>query len=76
ITGPSGSGKSTILKLLNGLIPELYPGELHGEVRLAGRVTTATPIQELGRAAGTVFQNPRAQFFTAKVLEELAFAGE
>ncbi|MBS5748865.1 ABC transporter [Actinotignum timonense] len=76
ITGPSGSGKSTILKLLNGLIPELYPGELHGEVRLAGLSTTATPIQELGRAAGTVFQNPRAQFFTAKVLEELAFAGE
>lgn len=76
ITGPSGSGKSTILKLLNGLIPELHEGELTGEVHLAGYNTQESDLQQLGRIAGMVFQNPRAQFFTANVTEELAFASE
>lgn len=76
ITGPSGCGKSTILKLLNGLIPELFSGDLSGKVTLAGHETTSTDIQSLGRCAGMVFQNPRSQFFTANVIEELAFASE
>ena len=76
ITGPSGAGKSTLLKLLNGLIPELYKGNLSGRTTLAGLDTVQTDIQQLGRTAGTVFQNPRSQFFTANVLEELAFASE
>lgn len=76
VTGPSGSGKSTLLKLLNGLIPELFSGKLEGDVRLGGLDTVGTDIQQLGRAAGTVFQNPRSQFFTATVYQELAFACE
>ncbi|MDY5588709.1 MAG: ABC transporter ATP-binding protein [Arcanobacterium sp.] len=76
ITGPSGSGKSTILKLLNGLIPTLYKGDLSGSTTLDGLDSATTDIQQLGRRAGTVFQNPRSQFFTANVLEELAFASE
>lgn len=76
ITGPSGSGKSTLLKLLNGLIPELFPGNLEGKVRLGGLDTREVDIQILGRAAGTVFQNPRSQFFTATVFQELAFSLE
>ena len=49
---------------------------LSGHTLLAGLDTVQTDIQELGRTAGTVFQNPRSQFFTANVLEELAFASE
>lgn len=76
VTGASGSGKSTILKLLNGLIPALYKGELAGTTLVLGQETTKTDIQHLGRCAGMVFQNPRSQFFTSTVLEELAFASE
>lgn len=76
ITGPSGSGKSSVLKLLNGLIPELYEGDLSGRTLLGGLDTASTDIQRLGQTAGMVFQNPRSQFFTANVLEELAFASE
>ena len=76
ITGASGSGKSTALRLLNGLVPHLTGGELSGEVIVAGRNTRETPLHELGQVTGTVFQNPRTQFFTATTLEELAFALE
>ncbi|MDY3127559.1 MAG: ABC transporter ATP-binding protein [Corynebacterium sp.] len=76
ITGRSGSGKSTVLKLLNGLIPELHTGEMTGYTEVDGLNTSKTDIQVLGRKVGTVFQNPRSQFFTATVLEELAFASE
>lgn len=76
ITGSSGSGKSTVLRLLNGLVPHLTGGELTGHVRVADRETRQTPLHELGRVTGTVFQNPRTQFFTATTLEELAFALE
>ena len=32
LTGPSGCGKTTILRLINGLIPQFYHGNLSGEV--------------------------------------------
>ena len=76
ITGASGSGKSTLLKLINGLIPHLIEGELQGEILVDGRAPREQDIQELGTQIGTVFQNPRSQFFTSRVVEELAFAGE
>lgn len=34
LCGPSGSGKSSFLKLLNGLVPDLYPARLTGELGL------------------------------------------
>ena len=37
VTGVSGAGKSTLLRLLNGLVPHFYGGELSGSVTVAGR---------------------------------------
>lgn len=33
LTGPSGSGKSTLTRVINGLIPYFFTGELSGEDR-------------------------------------------
>lgn len=73
ITGPSGCGKTTLANLLNGLIPHLREGSLEGRVLVDGVDTARTSVGELGRHVGTVFQDPRTQFFTLDVTEELAF---
>lgn len=62
LLGPSGCGKTTITRLLNGLVPHFYEGELKGIVRIGGRTTTETTIQSLADIVGSVFQDPRSQF--------------
>ena len=36
-TGVSGCGKSTLIRLINGLCPHYFGGELQGTVRVAGQ---------------------------------------
>ncbi len=76
VSGKSGCGKSTLLKCLNGLIPHMEEGVLEGELCIAGEYTRETSISELSRHIGTVFQNPRSQFFTSNATAELVFAME
>ncbi|MDO5095150.1 MAG: ABC transporter ATP-binding protein [Peptostreptococcaceae bacterium] len=76
ITGLSGSGKSTLLKCLNGLIPNLYEGELTGEIRLRDKSVSQMSMEEISRTIGCVFQSPRSQFFTTNTSSEFAFAME
>lgn len=73
VTGPSGCGKTTLSRVINGLIPELYEGNLEGECLIGGEPTTARPIYRLSEQVGSVFQNPKTQFFTTDVRSELAF---
>ena len=37
IAGESGSGKSTLCSCICGLIPDLYQGELNGDVLISGK---------------------------------------
>ncbi|HIW62845.1 MAG TPA: ABC transporter ATP-binding protein [Candidatus Stackebrandtia excrementipullorum] len=76
LCGPSGSGKSTALRLLNGLIPHLHKGQLAGTVELFGDDVRHLDWDELGRATGSVWQHPFRQFFTDRVVEEIAFGLE
>lgn len=80
VTGDSGSGKSTLVKLLNGLIPHFHPGKLAGQLTVSRDGVDFVPSQQpLSRAiefSASVFQNPRAQFFTESVDAELAFGLE
>ena len=76
ITGPSGCGKSTLLRLLNGLIPEFYSGTTEGKIRINGEEILGIGIEELAGRIGTVFQNPRSQFFNVDTTGELAFGAE
>lgn len=76
LTGLSGCGKSTIIKLLNGLIPEVYPGELDGKIFVKNKEISAYKKGELAKYIGNVFQNINEQFLTDDVLDEVAIVGE
>lgn len=76
LCGASGSGKTTLIRLINGLIPNYYPGELAGDVRVAERDIKKTQLYELAGIVGTVFQNPRSQFFSVDTDGEIVFGPE
>lgn len=76
LCGKSGCGKSTLLRILNGLIPELYTGDLTGTGTILEQDLITKEFNEYVREIGVVFQNPKTQFFTSDVYSELAFAME
>lgn len=76
VCGPSGSGKSTFLKLLNGLIPDYFAGQLEGRLTVGDLQAGASRVEELAGQVASVFQNPASQFFHKLVKEELVFPAE
>lgn len=76
LCGESGCGKTSVIRLINGLVPHYYPGELKGEVRVNGILTSESEIYTMGCMVSSVFQNPRSQFFCVDTVSELAFAAE
>lgn len=76
ITGPSGSGKSTLGNLLNGVLPEEFPGELSGKIMIDGKNLAELDLTALSFEVGTVLQDPDAQFVALTVAEDVAFALE
>ena len=76
VTGPSGCGKTTLTRLLNGLIPHFYEGALTGEIHLNGQDAESLQPWEFGKLVGSVFQDPRSQFFAAVAQDEIAFCCE
>ena len=76
LCGQSGCGKTTLTRLVNGLIPHYYEGELRGEVLVDGKNIRELPLYETAKYVGSVFQNPRTQFFTVDSTSELAFGCE
>jgi len=76
IAGPSGGGKSTLCRVLNGIIPHFYGGELKGKAFVNGVDVKNSTISELSRYVGLVFQNPVNQIVNLTVEEEIAFGLE
>lgn len=77
LCGASGCGKTTITKLINGLIPNFTPGcQLAGRVMVDGLNPQEMPMYELARRIGSVFQNPKSQFFNLDTDSEVAFGLE
>lgn len=77
LCGESGCGKTTVTKLVNGLIPHYTEGcSLTGKVSAAGMQVAETPLYLLARRIGSVFQNPKSQFFNLDTDSELAFGLE
>jgi energy-coupling factor transporter ATP-binding protein EcfA2 len=76
IRGASGSGKSTLLYCMNGLIPHVFNGVSSGSVRVDGFSPSETPLREMARTVGTVFQNPESQIFMMRVEDDVAFGCE
>ena len=76
LCGESGSGKTTFGRLVNGLIPCYYEGKLTGSVMVNGNDTTQLQLHELAGTVGSVFQNPKSQFYTLLTDTEIVFACE
>ncbi len=76
ICGESGCGKTTLTRLINGLIPNYYEGDLLGSVRVHGDKISEKALYEIAPVVGSVFQNPRSQFFAVDTNSELAFGCE
>lgn len=76
VCGPSGCGKSTLVRCVNGLIPHFYQGHLTGRVTVNEIDVATTPLRDISRHVGTVFQNPRSQFFNVDTTSELSFGCE
>ena len=74
--GASGCGKTTLTRLINGLIPHFYEGDLSGEIRVCGKETISSELYELAPFIGSVFQNPKSQFYTVETDSELVFGSE
>ena len=75
-TGESGCGKTTIIKLINGLLQHGGGGTLEGAVTVGGRDVAGTPLWELAQTVGSVFQNPKSQFFNLDTTGEVLFGLE
>ena len=74
--GASGCGKTTLTRLLNGLIPHYHEGTFTGSVYLDGKDTANCRSLRFLKKVGSVFQNPRSQFFNVDTTSELAFGPE
>lgn len=76
LCGKSGCGKTTITRLINGLIPHFYEGKLSGSVAVDGKKVSEQPLYDTARQVGSVFQNPRSQFFNVDTTSEVTFGCE
>ena len=62
--------------LINGVIPEEFPGKLTGEVTINGKPQSELDLTDLSFEVGTVLQDPDSQFVGLTVAEDVAFALE
>ena len=74
-TGASGCGKTSILRVLNGLAPEFFDGGYSGELKVA-HLSIGDRLKDFSKVVGSVFQNPKNQFFNLDSTSELAFSME
>ena len=76
LCGESGCGKTTLTRFLNGLIPNFFDGKRSGEVYLHDNKISRMPIYEISSHIGSVFQNPKTQFFNVDTTSEIVFGCE
>ncbi len=71
--GPSGCGKSTLLRLYNRMNDLIDNTKLEGEIIIDNEniYTTKTPVEELRKRVGMVFQKPNP--FPKTIFENVAY---
>lgn len=62
--------------MINGLIPHYYEGKMNGEVWVNGAKVSEQPLYDTAKTVGSVFQNPRSQFFNVDTTSEITFGCE
>lgn len=76
IMGLNGAGKTTLQLCMNGIIPNMIPGDFKGQVLVNGMDTQYYPTRELAKIVGMVFDNPEFQMTQTSVAEEVALGLE
>lgn len=78
LIGENGSGKTTLCNIIRGFIPQLYRGDIQGQVLVKGKSVREFAPGELAAVLGYTFQNPFVQMSGVKdtVYEEIAYGME
>ncbi|MGI5090711.1 energy-coupling factor transporter ATPase [Treponema sp. OMZ 805] len=76
LCGESGCGKTTVTRLINGLAPHFYEGEMSGSVMIGDVCVNTENLSDIAALTGSVFQNPKSQFFNLDTTGELVFGCE
>jgi len=76
LMGRNGAGKTTLELCINGIIPNMVIGELTGDVVVAGMSPFDTPVREIAKTVGMVFDNPEFQMSQMTAAEEIALGLE
>lgn len=78
LIGANESGKTTLCNIMRGFIPELYRGNLTGDLTVKGLSMSDYNIGDLAKIIGYSFQNPFTQLSGVKetVYEEIAYGME
>lgn len=76
LCGESGCGKTTVTRLINGLAPHFYEGGMSGSVMIGDVCVNTENLSDIAALTGSVFQNPKSQFFNLDTTGELVFGCE
>lgn len=76
LLGLNGAGKTTLQLCINGVVPNSLIGEFSGTVIVDGHDTFETPVREMAKTVGMVFDNPEFQLSQMSVAEEIALGME
>lgn len=77
LCGESDCGKTTLTRLVNGLIPHFVKGvKVDGAVTVEALDIAPSPMYKIAESVGSVFQNPKTQFFNTDSSTEIAFGLE
>ena len=76
IMGLNGAGKTTLGLSINGIVPQSTMGIYEGNVTVEGLDTATTPVREMARTVGIVFDNPEFQMSQVSAAEEVALGLE
>ena len=76
IIGPAGAGKTTLARAISGIVPHHYKGDYYGSVRVNGLDTVDSPLIDISRLVGMVFQDVDSQIISPMVEDEVLYGLE